>query len=203
METQILQDSVSFLTLVEEMLKAQDEDFLCRAGSLQPGGRIDLNNMGDNVWLEQFQSVSLFSSCFVEVWGLPGQDIDPAKLASEFDVHYVIAKWWKLSREQILLVLRPKHRHQAEGCPKCWLRQLLGRWRWNFMGKQAHLTIPWWGFWNCFLFLLATFFQHGNRWGDWHGKMKPHHGFFVCTTKVGHDMGIRWPMAFPWLAQTL
>jgi len=64
METQILQDSVSFLTLVEEMLKAQDEDFLCTAGSLQPGGRIDLNNMGDNVWLEQFQFVSLFSSCF-------------------------------------------------------------------------------------------------------------------------------------------
>jgi len=55
MASQILQDSVSFLTLVEELLKAQDDDFLRGAGSLRPGGRIDVNNMGDNVWLEQFR----------------------------------------------------------------------------------------------------------------------------------------------------
>jgi len=51
LEAQILQDTVS-LDLISKLLVAQDEEFLQSAGSLQPGGKINLDELGDSVWLE-------------------------------------------------------------------------------------------------------------------------------------------------------
>lgn len=55
METRILQDTVSFLDLVSKLLATQDKEFPQSAGSLRPGGKINLDQLGDNMWLEQFR----------------------------------------------------------------------------------------------------------------------------------------------------
>jgi hypothetical protein len=55
MESEILRAALSFNTLLADLLEALDEQWIMNQGRFRPGGRIDLNTLGDMVWLEQFR----------------------------------------------------------------------------------------------------------------------------------------------------
>jgi hypothetical protein len=55
METELLETTLAFNTLLADLLEAIDKQWIAQEGRFQPGGRVDLNTLGDNIWLEQFQ----------------------------------------------------------------------------------------------------------------------------------------------------
>jgi hypothetical protein len=55
METELLETSLSFNTLLADLLEALDQQWISREGRFRPGGRVDLNTLGDDIWLEQFR----------------------------------------------------------------------------------------------------------------------------------------------------
>ena len=58
METNILEERVSFMRFMNTALEAMDNRILNRIdepGRMRPGGAIDINNLGHRVWMEQFR----------------------------------------------------------------------------------------------------------------------------------------------------
>ncbi|KIJ55434.1 hypothetical protein M422DRAFT_240056 [Sphaerobolus stellatus SS14] len=55
METQILESSLSFIKLLSSLLEAVEVEFIQKQGELHPGGKVNLYELGDTVWKEQFQ----------------------------------------------------------------------------------------------------------------------------------------------------
>ena len=55
MESFILQRKLAFYKLLEEQLERLDQDFLKQKGSLRLEGRIDILQLGDIVWKQQFR----------------------------------------------------------------------------------------------------------------------------------------------------
>ncbi|KAJ6494600.1 hypothetical protein DFH09DRAFT_1290631 [Mycena vulgaris] len=52
---QILEASLSFNELLAELLDAQDEQWIALEGRFRPGGRVNVYDLGDDIWLEQFR----------------------------------------------------------------------------------------------------------------------------------------------------
>jgi hypothetical protein len=55
METRIREMYASFTTLLLVLLEAQDKELLGEEGRLRPEGKINLYDLGDVVWKEQFR----------------------------------------------------------------------------------------------------------------------------------------------------
>jgi hypothetical protein len=55
MEATILESTISFNSLLADVLDALDEQWIAREGRFRPGGRVDLYTLGDDIWLEQFR----------------------------------------------------------------------------------------------------------------------------------------------------
>ncbi|KIJ47401.1 hypothetical protein M422DRAFT_248788 [Sphaerobolus stellatus SS14] len=55
METQILESSLSFIKLLNSLLEAVEVEFIQKQGELRPGGKVNLYELGDTVWKEQFR----------------------------------------------------------------------------------------------------------------------------------------------------
>ena len=59
MEANILADSASFYDLLNKLLaKIDEEELKSQCGRFREGGKIDLNVLGDSVWLDHFRSDS-------------------------------------------------------------------------------------------------------------------------------------------------
>jgi len=57
MEAKILEESAEFYQTLLDLLQAQDEEHLRWQGSFREGGKVDLDTLGSEVWLEQFRHV--------------------------------------------------------------------------------------------------------------------------------------------------
>lgn len=61
MQSMILEQRLSFMKLLEGLLDASDNEAMNTAkeatGSMRPGGPVNLDTLGDTVWLEQFRYV--------------------------------------------------------------------------------------------------------------------------------------------------
>ncbi|KAF8160115.1 hypothetical protein K438DRAFT_1776658 [Mycena galopus ATCC 62051] len=55
MEVQILEASLSFHELLFDLLDTLDNDWINRQGRFRPNGRVDLYDLGDDIWREQFR----------------------------------------------------------------------------------------------------------------------------------------------------
>ncbi|KAF7292162.1 hypothetical protein MIND_01243300 [Mycena indigotica] len=55
MERLILQSSIGFYSLLQDVLEQQDQEWIAREGRFRPGGRISLDDLGDDIWVEQFR----------------------------------------------------------------------------------------------------------------------------------------------------
>ncbi|THU99641.1 hypothetical protein K435DRAFT_855511 [Dendrothele bispora CBS 962.96] len=72
MESLILQQQISFRNLIRDLLQAVDEEQLVQtAGSMRPGGRANILDWGDSVWLEQFRFTQLEMRHLVETLEMP------------------------------------------------------------------------------------------------------------------------------------
>jgi len=55
MEAEILEQSVEFYRTLLDLLQGQDEEHLRWQGCFREGGKVDLDRLGSEVWLEQFR----------------------------------------------------------------------------------------------------------------------------------------------------
>ena len=58
METEILEERVSFMRFLDIALEATSDRVLNgvdESGRMRPGGAVDLDDLGYNVWMEQFR----------------------------------------------------------------------------------------------------------------------------------------------------
>jgi hypothetical protein len=55
MEAAIIEESLGFSELLSDMLSTRETQLLNARGSLRAGGRLDLCQLGDDVWLDQFR----------------------------------------------------------------------------------------------------------------------------------------------------
>jgi len=57
MEAEILEELAEFYQTLLDLLQAQDEEHLQWQGHFREGGKVDLDTLGFEVWLEQFWHV--------------------------------------------------------------------------------------------------------------------------------------------------
>jgi len=57
MEAEILEESAEFYQTLLDLLQAQDEEHLQWQGRFREGGKVDLDTLSSEVWLEQFRHV--------------------------------------------------------------------------------------------------------------------------------------------------
>jgi hypothetical protein len=55
METELLETTLAFNTLLANLLEALDKQWIAQEGCFRPGGHVDLNTLGDDIWLEPLQ----------------------------------------------------------------------------------------------------------------------------------------------------
>jgi len=55
MEAEILEESAEFYCTLQDLLRGQDEEHLRWQGSFREGGKVNLDRIGSEVWLEQFR----------------------------------------------------------------------------------------------------------------------------------------------------
>ena len=58
METEILEEGLSLMKFLNSALETMDNQMLNRVdelGRMRPGGAIELDELGDRVWMEQFR----------------------------------------------------------------------------------------------------------------------------------------------------
>jgi len=55
MEAEILEESAEFYRTLLDLLRGQDKEHLRLQGSFREGGKVDLDRLSSEVWLEQFR----------------------------------------------------------------------------------------------------------------------------------------------------
>jgi hypothetical protein len=58
MQALILARSLAFTKELEDLVDSLEEEEEALSGRYRPGGRIDLNELGDDIWQDQFRCVS-------------------------------------------------------------------------------------------------------------------------------------------------